>query len=81
MERLQVRGGTLSTHIVFNGDVVEEDIPMSHLRVKSRKATVSDCTAFLRQGVDICVIWAPGNSNNEDDKKDVEPVSSNFSID
>lgn len=74
VERLKVRGGTFSTHIVFNGNVVEEDVPMSHLRVKSRKATVFDCMSFLRQGIDISVIWTPGNSNNEDDKKDVESV-------
>ncbi|KZV55832.1 hypothetical protein F511_06681 [Dorcoceras hygrometricum] len=70
VERLKVSGGTFSTGIVFKGNVVEDDVPMSHLRVKSRKATLCDCTAFLRQGVDICVIWTPGNSTNEDDERE-----------
>lgn len=54
--------------------VTEEDIPMSHLRIKSRKATCHDCTSFLRPGVEICVFFIPQYSKRSDEEKE-EPVS------
>ncbi|KAJ1422682.1 hypothetical protein SESBI_12873 [Sesbania bispinosa] len=45
-----------------------EKIPPSGIRIKSRKATLSDCHCFLRPGVDICVL---SNSEcNDDDDSD-----------
>ncbi|KAL0299335.1 UNVERIFIED_CONTAM: SNF2 domain-containing protein CLASSY 2 [Sesamum radiatum] len=74
VERLKIGDGAISTHIVENGVVVEEDIPMSHLRIRSRKAMPFDCTSFLRPGVDVCVLSASQNSENTDDERNAEPV-------
>ncbi|XP_057784680.1 SNF2 domain-containing protein CLASSY 1-like [Salvia miltiorrhiza] len=74
VERLKVNGGAISTHIVENGEVIEEDLPMSHLRVRSRRAIVSDCISFLRQGVDVCVFSTFHNPEDSDDETSDEPV-------
>ncbi|KAK4385284.1 SNF2 domain-containing protein CLASSY 1 [Sesamum angolense] len=74
VERLKIGDGAISTHIVENGVVVEENIPMSHLRIRSRKAMPFDCTSFLRPGVDVCVLSASQNSENTDDERNAEPV-------
>lgn len=74
MERLKVGGGVISANIVHHGEVIEEDINMSHLRVRSRRATSSDCISFLRPGIDVCVL-SESNTENEDDETDSEPVS------
>ncbi|KAI3458492.1 hypothetical protein Pfo_015155 [Paulownia fortunei] len=74
VERLTIGGGAISAHIVDNGEVIEEDIPMSHLRIRSRKATGSDCTSFLRPGVDVCLLSTSHNSENTDDKRNAAPV-------
>lgn len=74
VERLKVNNGAISTHIVENGNVIEEDLPMSHLRVRSRRAIVSDCISFLRQGVDVCVFSKYQNPEDSDDEGSDEPV-------
>ena len=56
VERLRIRDGAINMHVVGNGEIVEENIPMSTLRIRSRKATLSDCTCLLRPGIDICVL-------------------------
>lgn len=73
VERLRISGGDITVHIDNNGVVTEEDIPMSHLRIKSRKATCHDCTSFLRPGVEICVFFIPQYSKRSDEEKK-EPV-------
>lgn len=78
MERLKIGGGAISAHIVDNGEVTEEDVPMSHLRVRSRRATPSDCISFLRQGVDVCVFSTSPDSEDTDDERNAEPVSLMF---
>lgn len=77
VERLNINNGYFTTHIVNNGSVVEEDVPMTHLRVRSRRAIPSDCISFLRQGVDICVFSKPPHNpdDSDDDEKNDEPVS------
>lgn len=77
MERLKVNGGAISTHIVENGEVIDEDLPMSHLRVRSRRAVISDCISFLRQGVDVCVFSTFHNPEDSDDETSDDPVSFN----
>ncbi|KAL3837781.1 hypothetical protein ACJIZ3_022372 [Penstemon smallii] len=76
VERLKISGGAISANFIHNGEVIEEDIPMSYFRIRSRKATLSDCaSSFLRQGVDICVLTTNQNTKNTDDKKTTtEPV-------
>lgn len=76
MERLRIFGGSISTDIIVNdGEITEEDIPMSHLRVRSRKATVADCTSFLRPGIDICALTTTQNSEDTDGDNIAQPVS------
>ncbi|XP_051142710.1 SNF2 domain-containing protein CLASSY 1-like [Andrographis paniculata] len=70
VERLRIIGGVISTRLVDNGVTTEEEISMSHLRVKSRRATWFDCSSFLRPGIDICVLATSPNSNNSN----AEPV-------
>lgn len=75
VELLKIDNGTISTHILKNEDIIKEDIPLSHLRVRSRKATWLDCTSFLRPGIDVCVLSASGKSEDADDERNNEPVS------
>ncbi|KAK6122007.1 hypothetical protein DH2020_044252 [Rehmannia glutinosa] len=74
VERLEISDGAITTHVVDNEDVVQVDIPMSHLRVRSRKATWSDCASFLRPGIDVCVLSTTHTSENDDDETNAEPV-------
>lgn len=79
MKRLNINNGAFTTFVVKNGSVIEEDVPISHLRVRSRRATPSDCISFLRQGVDVCVFSTPPHNPEEDtdddDEKKDKPVS------
>ena len=75
MECLRIREGSISSHVVDNGEVIEENIPMSNLRIRSRKATLTDCTCFLRPGVDICVLSTSQHTENSDDEDNLDPVS------
>lgn len=45
----------------------------SDMRIKSRKASLSDCTSFLRQGIDVCVL-STFQSDDSDQLKS-NPVS------
>ena len=48
--------------------------PLSDIRISSRKATLSDCSRFLRPGIDICVLSAPQQSTDSDAIV-IDPVS------
>ncbi|XP_047978811.1 SNF2 domain-containing protein CLASSY 1-like [Salvia hispanica] len=74
VERLKINGGAISSQIVEKGVVIDEDLPMSHLRIRSKRATVSDCISFLRQGVDVCVFSTFHNPEDSDDETRDEPV-------
>ncbi|KAL6545119.1 SNF2 domain-containing protein [Orobanche hederae] len=74
VEHLTINSGFISSHIVDNGVFTEEDIPMSNLRLRSRKATPSDCISFLRPEIDVCVFSNFYKSENTYDKKNDEPV-------
>ncbi|KAL3653440.1 SNF2 domain-containing protein [Castilleja foliolosa] len=71
VERLTINNGGVWSHIVSNREVTEQEIPVANIRVRSRKATSSDCISFLRAGVDICVQLP--QSNKSEDAHD-EPV-------
>ncbi|KAL8539299.1 hypothetical protein ACS0TY_001069 [Phlomoides rotata] len=74
VDHLNINNGAFTTHIVNNGLIIEEDVPMSHLRVRSRRAMPSDCISFLRQGVDVCVFstppYNPDDTDDEEEKND-----------
>ncbi|KAJ6290138.1 hypothetical protein OIU78_025957 [Salix suchowensis] len=48
VELLQIRDGAMTVHFVDSHHSIEENGPFSNIRVKSRKATLSDCTCFLK---------------------------------
>ncbi|CAA0834435.1 SNF2 domain-containing protein CLASSY 1 [Striga hermonthica] len=47
---------------------------MSSIRIRSRKATPSDCLYFLRPEIDVCVLSTSHESENEDSENNPEPV-------
>ncbi|XP_026431873.1 SNF2 domain-containing protein CLASSY 1-like [Papaver somniferum] len=57
IKSLSIRKGELDVHLESPDEVgVTEKIPVGNLRMRSRRATVSDCMCFLRPGVDICIL-------------------------
>lgn len=64
----------MTLNFVDNQHVIQEKGPAVNLRIKSRQATLSDCTCFLRPGIDICMLSAPENEESLD-KEVKEPVS------
>ena len=68
VERLRIKDGAITMHVVDNGEVIEEMIPTSNLRMRSRKATINDCSCILRPGLDVCVLTA--SSDTEDSSED-----------
>ncbi|KAJ6340159.1 hypothetical protein OIU77_007999 [Salix suchowensis] len=54
----------MTVHFVDSHHSIEENGPFSNIRVKSRKATLSDCTCFLRPGVDVCVLSSSERAKN-----------------
>ncbi|GMN41227.1 hypothetical protein TIFTF001_010435 [Ficus carica] len=63
----------MTLNFVDNQHVIQEKGPAVNLRIKSRQATLSDCTCFLRPGIDICMLSAPENEESLD-KEVKEPV-------
>ncbi|KAK7276429.1 hypothetical protein RIF29_17568 [Crotalaria pallida] len=67
VEFIKIESGTLSMHFKNNRHVAMEKGPFSDIRVKSRKAILSDCSSFLRPGIDISVLLAPQQTDNSDE--------------
>ena len=79
MECLRIGVGAIVTLLLNDdGDVFEECVPISNLRLRSRKATFSDCSCFLRPGVDVCVLSTCQLTENASEEEDLEPVSHHF---
>ncbi|EEF41502.1 ATP-dependent helicase, putative [Ricinus communis] len=66
VEFIEIRDGVMTLHFANNHHLIEEKGPPSNFRVKSRQATVSDCTCFLRPGIDICLLSTPENEENSE---------------
>ncbi|XP_061986540.1 SNF2 domain-containing protein CLASSY 2-like isoform X3 [Populus nigra] len=64
VELIQIRYGAMTVHFVDSHHRIEEKGPFSNVRVKSRKATSSDCTCFLRPGIDVCVLSSSERAKN-----------------
>eukprot|EP00258_Populus_trichocarpa_P046847 XP_024462866.1 SNF2 domain-containing protein CLASSY 2 isoform X2 [Populus trichocarpa] len=64
VELIQIRDGAMTVHFVDGHHRIEEKGPFSNVRVKSRKATSSDCTCFLRPGIDVCVLSSSERAKN-----------------
>ncbi|XP_050209974.1 SNF2 domain-containing protein CLASSY 2-like [Mercurialis annua] len=63
VEFLEIRDGGLTFHFADSRYAIDRKDPYSDFRLRSRKATISDCTCFLRRGIDICVL-----SSTEDEE-------------
>ncbi|CAL5363929.1 unnamed protein product [Camellia sinensis] len=74
VERLQIRNGVITMLLFDYGDLIEENVPISNLRIRSRKATLSDCTCFLRPGLDICVLSTPQGTEDSSDDENQDPI-------
>ncbi|KAF3433339.1 hypothetical protein FNV43_RR24441 [Rhamnella rubrinervis] len=67
VELISIRNGNMSMKFVDDQYLIHERGPFTDLRIKSRQATLSDCTCFLRHGVDICVLSIPQQTEGADD--------------
>ncbi|KAF8394861.1 hypothetical protein HHK36_018798 [Tetracentron sinense] len=73
VELVRIRGGDITMHFKDPGFESEEKVPIMNLRMRSRKATLSDCTCFLRPGIDICVL-SPSPSSESIGQGSLNPV-------
>ncbi|GAV83780.1 SNF2_N domain-containing protein/Helicase_C domain-containing protein [Cephalotus follicularis] len=73
VELIRVEDGIMTMHFLDDQYLIEERRPFSKLRVRSRQATLIDCTCFLRPGIDICVLSSSQNSEGSDGENQ-EPV-------
>ncbi|KAH9767286.1 SNF2 domain-containing protein CLASSY 1 [Citrus sinensis] len=73
VELIRIEDGTMTMHLKDNQCYTEERRPFSNLRIRSRKATSSDCTCFLRPGIDVCVLSASQDAECSDEENE-EPV-------
>ncbi|KAL1189116.1 SNF2 domain-containing protein CLASSY 2 [Cardamine amara subsp. amara] len=59
VEYMRIEDGRMTIRLLDNGYVLEDIRPFQRLRLRSRKATLSDCTCFLRPDIDVCVLYPP----------------------
>ncbi|KAK9167271.1 hypothetical protein Scep_002462 [Stephania cephalantha] len=55
VECIRIREGTITMPVEYHSLKIEEKIRFKHIRIRSRRANMSDCSCYLRPGVDICV--------------------------
>ncbi|XP_010420880.1 PREDICTED: SNF2 domain-containing protein CLASSY 2-like isoform X1 [Camelina sativa] len=67
VEHIRIEDGKMAIRLLENGYVLEDIRPFQRLRLRSRKATLTDCICFLRPDIDVCVLYPL----HEDD---LEPV-------
>ncbi|CAE6112231.1 unnamed protein product [Arabidopsis arenosa] len=67
VEYMRIQDGMMTIRLLENGYVLEDIRPFQRLRLRSRKAALSDCICFLRPDIDVCVLYRL----HEDD---LEPV-------
>ncbi|KAJ4978063.1 hypothetical protein NE237_008843 [Protea cynaroides] len=56
IEHVEIGEGRVAVEFENPGFGIDEEVFNGLLRIRSRKATLSDCTCFLRPGIDVCVI-------------------------
>lgn len=74
VEFIKVNSGTITMHFIDNHHMVMDKGTLSDIRIRSRKAIISDCSCFLRPGIDICVLSAPRRRANDSLGLNIEPV-------
>lgn len=68
MERLRISDGTLTLNFLDMGYLFEQKGFLSTLRLRPRRATMTDCTWFLRPGVEISVYTTPDSSEDSSEE-------------
>ncbi|XP_061375050.1 SNF2 domain-containing protein CLASSY 1-like [Gastrolobium bilobum] len=66
VEFIKIESGTLTIHFMDNHHMTIEK-GFADIRIRSRKASSSDCSCFLRPGIDICVLSPSQCSDDSDD--------------
>ncbi|XP_039060217.1 SNF2 domain-containing protein CLASSY 1-like [Hibiscus syriacus] len=62
---IRIKKGYMTLHIIDDQYLIEKK-PFADFRVRSRQATLPDCTCFLRPGIDICVLSCPEKTESQD---------------
>lgn len=57
VEYLRIEDGMMTMRLLENGQVLDDIRPFQWLRLRSRKATLFDCTSILRPGLDVCILY------------------------
>lgn len=70
---IRVKRGTFIFYLEGIGCVAEEKGLISSLRIRARKANLSDCTCFLRPGVDIRVL-STSEDTGSSSEENLQPV-------
>lgn len=70
---IRIEDGTMSLRFVDGRHVIKRKRPFSELRVRSRQANLTDCTCFLRPGIDVCVL-IPSKDLASSDEANLELV-------
>lgn len=82
VERLRISDGTLTLNFLDMGYLFEQKGFLSTLRLRPRRATMTDCTWFLRPGVEISVYTTPDSSEDSSEECTVlRPYSLPTSLD
>jgi len=71
VERLRISDGTLTLNFLDMGYLFEQKGFLSTLRLRPRRATMSDCTCFLRPGVEVSVFTTPDSSEDSSEESTV----------
>lgn len=74
MQFIRVKRGTFIFYLEGIGLVAEEKGLISSLRIRARKANLSDCTCFLRPGVDIRIL-STSEDTGSSSEGNLQPVS------
>lgn len=76
VKSISIKNATITLNFLNNQRMIKDKSPFPNLRIRSRQATSSDCTCFLRPGVDVCVISTSqkAKSKNEELKHPVSNV-------
>lgn len=75
VELLKIESGKTTLRFIDTEQI--QSTLSSDIRIRSRKATSSDCSSFLRPGIDISMLLGYRYNDNSDQFRSI-PVSSNF---
>uniref|UniRef100_A0A7N0UEX2 Uncharacterized protein n=1 Tax=Kalanchoe fedtschenkoi TaxID=63787 RepID=A0A7N0UEX2_KALFE len=72
VKNIEIRDGVMTLHFLDSKFELKDRGPISNFRIKSRKATLSDCTCLLRPNVEVCVLVNPSKTSSSEVSE--EPV-------